>query len=169
MTDASRATLLRLLQDSYDELRNTLTRLLGSPELASDALQDTFLRVEAATEIGPIVSPKNYLLRIARNIAVDHRRADARHATVSEVEILMELADEAPGPARIAESRSEIEALKRALMALPHRRREIFLAAWVEGASRREIAARFGISERRIKAELKIAREYCAAHMFQTE
>lgn len=165
MAETSRATLLNLLLTGYDDLKQRLTRRLGSAELAGEALQDTFLRLELAGEIGAVSSPQGYLFRTALNIATDRRRAEARYLTHVEIEALLDLADPAPDPQRDVEARSEVEALKRALAELPPRRREIFLGAWVEGIPRQELAARFGVSARTIKLELRLARDYCALRL----
>lgn len=165
MTETSQAVLRRLLLDNYNDLIRRLTSRLGSRDLAQDALQETFLRVERTTEIGELKNPYTYLIRIALNIATDRRRVERRRLTTSEVDVLLTLPDQTPGPAQTAEARSEIEMLERALGEMPERRRQIFLAAWVEGAPRRDIAARFGISIRTLTLELKAAREYCAQRL----
>jgi RNA polymerase sigma-70 factor, ECF subfamily len=165
MAESSRITLRRLLLVGYDDLKNRLTRRLGSAELAGEALQDTFVRLECAGEIGPVNSPQAYLFRTALNLAADRRRAENRRLTVSEVEDLLEIADETPGPAHVAEARSDIEMLERALGELPQRCREIFLAVWVYGVPRQRLAERFGVSERTIKVELRRAREHCALRL----
>lgn len=165
MAETSRVTLRRLLLVGYDELKSRLTRRLGSAELAGDALQDTFLRLECAAEIGAVNNPRAYLFRTALNVAADHRRSESRLLNVGEVDALLDVADETPGPARVAEARSDIEALKQALNELPVRCREIFLAVWVDGVPRQEVAERFGVSVRTIKIELRRAREHCAVRL----
>jgi len=142
-----------------------LTRRLGSAECAGEALQETFLRLEQGGEIGPVGNPAAYLFRMAMNIAANRRVAENRRLTVSETDKLLEIPDEAPGPFQLAESRSEIEALKRALAELPERRREIFLAAWIEELPHQVIAKRFGVTTRTIQIELRRALEHCASRL----
>jgi RNA polymerase sigma-70 factor, ECF subfamily len=165
MAETSRSILLNLLLTGYDDLKLRLTRRLGSSDLAGEALQDTFLRLELAGDIGVVSSPQGYLFRTALNIATDRRRAESRHLNHVEVDALLDLADSSPDAARTIEGRSEVEALKRALAELPPRRRAIFVAAWVEGVPRQVLAARFGVSLRTIKLELKRARDYCALRL----
>jgi RNA polymerase sigma-70 factor (ECF subfamily) len=162
MTVTSRATLLQLLLVRYDDLKRRLTRRLGSAELAGEALQDTFIRLECTPQIGPVQNPQAYLARMAFNIAANYRVAENRRLTVSESEALLDIPDEAPDPARTIEARSEIEALKRALAELAPRRRDIFMAAWVEEVPHSEIAARYDVSVRTIQIELKHALEHCS-------
>lgn len=164
MAESSRATLRNLLLTGYDELAKRLTFRLGSADLARDALQDTYLRLERTPQIGPVRSPKSYLLRMALNIAANRRIAENRLLTFVEAEALLQVADDVSDPARAVEARSEIEALKRALAELPARRREMALAAWVDDLSQKDIAQRFGVSVRTVQLELKAALAFCALH-----
>jgi RNA polymerase sigma-70 factor, ECF subfamily len=165
MIETSRATLRHLLLGGYDDLKRRLACRLGSMDLAGEALQETFLRLECAGDIGPVRQPRAYLYRIALNIAINRRVAENRRLTAAEAEALLDVVDETPDPARTAEARSEVEALKRALVELPPRRREIFLAAWVYEVPHQKIAERFGITLRTVQMELKDAREHCALRL----
>lgn len=153
--------LKNLLVAQYQDFVRWLTRRLGSAELAQDALQETFLRLDQGNSIGPVRNPKAYLMRTALNMAANRRAADNRRLVSDEINNLLELPDDAPDPARAAEARSEIDALKRALEELPARSREIFLASWVENLPHQEIARRYGISVRTVQIELKQALEHC--------
>ena len=161
----SRLTLRRLLLDRFDDFKSRLTRRLGCSERADEALQETYLRLEQGREIGPVQSPSAYLFRMAVNTATNQLVAQNRRLTVSETEALLQVPDETPGPMRVIEARSEIEALERALAELPDRRREIFFASWVEGLSHRAIAERFGVSVRTVQVDLKRALEHCAVRL----
>ncbi|NIK88953.1 RNA polymerase sigma-70 factor (ECF subfamily) [Rhizomicrobium palustre] len=154
-----------LLVTQYQDFVRWLTRRLGSSDLAQDALQETFLRLEQGSSIGPVHNPKAYLLRIALNMASNRRAADNRRLATSEVDKLLDLPDDAPDPARAVEAKSEISALKRALAELPARRREIFLASWIENLPHPEIARRYQISIRTVQIELKLALEYCDSRL----
>jgi RNA polymerase sigma-70 factor (ECF subfamily) len=165
MAETDRATLRSLLQAGYEDLRQRLARRLGSTDRANDALQETFLRLECAPTIGPVSNPQAYLLRVALNVASNLRVAETRRLTAPETEALLALPDDKPGPGQIAEARSEIAALKRALGELPTRRRAIFLAAWRDGEAHQGIADRLGVSLRTIQIELKQAAEHCAVRL----
>jgi RNA polymerase sigma-70 factor (ECF subfamily) len=149
----------------YDVLKGRLTRRLGSADLAGEALQDTFVRLQCAAEIGHVRSPHAYLARMAFNLATNRRVAEGRRLNVSGTETLLDIADDAPDAARAAEARSEIEALKRALAELPSRRRAIFLAAWVEEVPHAGIAERFDVSVRTVQIELRYALEHCSLRL----
>lgn len=166
MKPSSLAVLRDLLTQRYDDLKRRLAWRLGSVELASDALHDTWLRLDDRKEtMGPVANPLAYLMRMATNVALDRIERDRRYMSSDEVESLMdELVDPAPGPGELAAARDEIEALARLIDGMPPRRRAIFLAVRVDELSNQAAAARFGVSARLIGLELKRAHEYCMAH-----
>jgi RNA polymerase sigma factor (sigma-70 family) len=158
----SLGALRRLLIDSYDEIKRRLTQKLGSSDLASDALQDAWVKIARVETLGDIRNPRQYILGVAMNAARDRiKDADNRYLSQTEIDGLLDVADEAPGPARIVEGRSELQLLEAILLELPKRRREILLAARVDKLPRQEIAHRFGISQRLVEKELQRAAEYC--------
>jgi RNA polymerase sigma-70 factor (ECF subfamily) len=153
-----------LLAD-YNGLSKRFARRLGSADLAHEALHEAFLRLDRVVESEPLRSPKAYLLRIVINVARDSRRARRHRLSASEVDALLDVVDEAPDPARVIEARSEIEALKRALMELSARQRQIFLAAVVEEVPHRDIAKRLGIHVRTVQLDLTHALKHCAVRL----
>ena len=165
MSYSNRAALLTLLVANYDELRQSLARRAGSVDLADEAMQDTFLRLSSATVIGPIRDLRAYLFRVAMSVVSNRRVAERRHLSVSEVDAIFDAVDDSPDPERIAEARSEINALKRVIQELPSRRREILVAAFVDEVPLRGIAQRFGVSVRTIQVELKRALVHCAMRL----
>jgi RNA polymerase sigma-70 factor (ECF subfamily) len=165
MSDTSRAALLTLLVASYDDLRQRLMRRSGSADLAEEALQDTFLRLSKATIAEPIRDLNAYLYRVAVSVLSNRRVAERRHNSAVEIDALFALADDDPGPERVVEARSEIEAFKRAVLELPVRRREIVVAVFVHEMPLSKVAQRFGVSMRTIQVELKQALAYCALRL----
>lgn len=154
-----------MLVTNYTSLSQRLARRLGSAENANEALQDTYIRLTKEHELGPIRRPQDYLFRIALNIAADRRRAEARKLTSGEVDALLDIADDAPDPARTAEARSDLRLLEQVLTELPVRRRAIFKAALLEEIPRREIAKKFGVSVRTVDFEIQRALEHGTRRM----
>jgi RNA polymerase sigma factor (sigma-70 family) len=167
MTETTLVALRQLLLQGYDELKVRLTQRLGSSELAGDAMQDTWLRLQHTEAIGVVRNPTNYLFRVALNIARDRLSADRRLLSAIEIERLINLEDEAPNPARVAEDRSDLRVVEALMAELPPRQREIVAAARLDGMPRREIAERLGISLSLVEKELKLAHEYCLARRRQ--
>lgn len=165
MTIDTISSLRSLLLAEYVDFDRRLTRRLGSPDLASEALNETYLRLAGMREIGPVRSPKAYLFRIALNIAIDRRRAEKRRLTADEVDSLLEIPDDRPDAARVIEDRSDVELLQRAIAELPERRRRVLMLSRIEGLPNREIAALLGVTVRTVETDLKQAVEHCAERL----
>lgn len=163
----STSSLRDMLAQRYEDLKRRLAWRLGSVELASDALHDTWVRLEDRDEKnGPVLNPAAYLMRMATNLALDRLERDRRYMSGDELDQLMaELVDPAPGPVQLASARDEMQALAAVIDTLPPRRRAIFLAVRLEDLSIPQAAARFGVSRRLVGLELQRAHEYCLARM----
>ena len=96
MTDSSPDSLRQVFLLGYDDLKARLTQRLGSAELASDALQDAWLRLEKVTLIGPVQRPWPYVLRIAYNIALKRLRREREIVTLDDARAALSLVDDAP-------------------------------------------------------------------------
>jgi RNA polymerase sigma-70 factor (ECF subfamily) len=160
MSETTWAMLRELLVDRYDELKQRLARRLGSTEMATETLHETWLRLARTGSPGVVHSPTSYVFRVALNVAFDRRHAEGRELSAPDIEALRHLDEDELSPLRIAEARSEIMALKEALDELPARCRSVFVAARVEGVPQADIAKRLGISTRMVERELKRAFDY---------
>jgi RNA polymerase sigma-70 factor (ECF subfamily) len=158
--ESSRATLIDFLLTGYDDLKRRLARRLGSADVAADALHDTFLRLSSCVEIGPVKSPRAYLLRVATRLATNRWKGEV--CSLADFEHSFDIIDDAPNPERIVAARSEIEALRIGMMDIPRRRRDILIAAAVEEVPPSVLAERFGVTKRTIQTELKLAVSHCA-------
>jgi len=75
---------------------------------------------------------------------------------------LDELVDRAPGPESIAQARSDVAAVERAMERLPRRHRAVLIALRIDEMTRVEAAARFELSLRSVDTALRQALDYCA-------
>jgi len=162
MANSNRPLLRQLLIAGYTDIRRRLTRRLGSEELASEALHEAYLRLDGAGDAAVVHRPRDYIFRVALNIASDHRRTSNRRLSYSEVEALYHFADTVNDAEREMEARSELAALGRAFEALTPRQRAIVIAVRIDGTPHAELAKRFRISERMVDKELRRALESCA-------
>lgn len=160
MSEAKRVVLRDLLITHYASLSQRLTRRLGSSENAKQALQNTYLRLQREPDIGPVRSPKDYLLRLALSIAADQRRGQRHKLTADAVDALLDVEDAAP-----ARTAAELGALARAMRELPARRRAIFEAALIEKLSRGDLAKRFGVNIDTVDLEVQAALEAGARYL----
>jgi len=165
MTEGVRPVLVDYLTKHYASLKLRVTRLLGNGDLAGDALQDTWMRLNSKEEDGPVHSPGSYLVRMAVNIAVDMQRRQGRSLPFDEVNALMELSDPTPGPVQTSEARSELAAVVELLRHMPQRRREIIVLVRWDGLTQQEVARRLGVSLRTVEYEIKRAHDYLDTKM----
>ncbi|GAA4332071.1 sigma-70 family RNA polymerase sigma factor [Pigmentiphaga soli] len=168
MADDARPVLVDYLARHYASLKLRVARLVGNADLAGDAMQDTWLRLQSrdADQAGaPIQSPASYLVRTAVNIAADIQRRQARSLPADEVEALKALADPAPGPEQVAAARADIGDLLKLVETMPARRREVFVLIHWEGMSQPEAARRLGVSLRTVEYELKYIHDHLNARM----
>ncbi|WP_089025700.1 RNA polymerase sigma factor [Bradyrhizobium mercantei] len=168
MIGDNRARLSRELVENYERLVGSLTRSLGSTDIAYDALHETFLRLDRVSDADTIRNPVDYIFRIALNVAKDGWRAQSRRAGTSDVDELLDIRDDMADPARIVEARSEIAAVKRALTELPARTREVLYHISVEGRTSQQVAAQLDISVRTVESDLKLALHHCADRLDYT-
>ncbi len=162
MSDINRSRLRGQLVENYGSLIKQLTRRLGSVDFAYEALHETFLRLDRVLDATPVRSPVDYIFRTAINVAKDRQKSQKYRVSAGEIDVLLDIADEAPDPSRIVEGRLEIEAFKRALAELPARPREVIQSILVEGKSPHEVAIRLGVSLRTVESDLREALRHCA-------
>jgi len=165
-TVTAEAEALQMDQDTFRAIYDRTARPLwvyllrrtGSSELADDLLQETyyrFLRTNVAYESES--HRKNYLFRIASNLANDTHRRKREH---------VELTDEHTPAARwgsdtAGQSQRRTD-LTRAMAQLKPRQRDALWLAYAEGSSHEEIAQALGVKTASIKLILFRARRKLA-------
>ena len=157
--------LLRFFVDRYETLKRKLVFRLGSLEMAEDVLHDTYVKLATRTLSAPVKSPQSFLLRTAVNLAIDRIRADRALLSAEDVDALLLPDDKVADPADAAAARIDLEAVARAMDALPPLRRQLLFASRIEGTPQKELAQRYGISLRRVEREIHLAHEFCAQQM----
>jgi RNA polymerase sigma factor (sigma-70 family) len=130
-------------------------RVLGSPDLARDAVQEA--AIAAMTDLDRLRSPDRFgawFCGIALNVA-------RRWLRQLRFEVPGQLADQAslaPGPAEAAELADLGARVRAAIDRLPKGQREAVLLFYLQGLSHLEVAAELGISRGAVKARLHQAR-----------
>lgn len=169
MTETARHLLARRLVDRYAMLRKRLTSRLGSTDLATEALHETWLRLSKSEEPATVTNPDAYLFRAALNNALKLSAAERRSLSALEIDAVLDLADDAPDAERIIIAREELATLKRALASLSRRQRDIFLESYAGEASHADMAARYKVSIRTIQADLRIALLHVMARLLEKD
>jgi len=139
-----------------------LARITGDRTLADDLLQESyyrFLRAERAFESE--THRRNYLFRIATNLAHDrHRRTHGAISVALPVDHEAGALSDGRDLAAETERRTD---LARAMATLKPREREMLWLAYAQGSSHEEIAASLGLRKSSIKILLFRARRRLAA------
>jgi len=148
------------------QVYNLCLRMLGSPQAAEDAAQETFF--SAYRNLGRMRGPsvRAWLLRIAANASIDEQRRRTRQRHVSlevpapgaEPDRPLEVADPAPGPEERA-LRGEVgAALQAELLRLPADQRLAVVLCDVEGLNYEEIALAMDSSVGTVKSRISRGR-----------
>ncbi len=146
---------------NYQRLHRRLQRHLGCADRASDCLHDAWLRLGDMAVLPAVQAPEAYVYRVACNVALDRLRGERASFQVQEPE-LEAFADPSPGPEAVAEARSELRALERAMQRLPRRHRAVLEALRIEEMTRQEVARRYQLSLRNVDTALRLALRHCA-------
>lgn len=153
------AVLLRELEPG---LRRYMGRQLGDADAAEDAVQETFLRMLRYRQHSDVGEVRALLFRVAASVVADHRRqartkqAD-RHCSIENTEVASPEAQ----PDRVLSDRQNLDCVKEAIRHLPPRCRQVFLLHRFDGMSYRDIARRFGVSERTVENQIAHALAVC--------
>lgn len=143
-----------------------LVRVTRNRALAEDLVQETFLRLaRSAPDLSPDTPLRAWLFRVARNLAVDHRRW-----ALLDFDRLFELSlwprpvtDATATPLDLAEASETQLRLEAALSELSVEHREVVLLISVEGLEPSEAATVLEVSPEVVRKRLSRARERLAA------
>lgn len=135
----------------YDEHMSGIYRYVlykvGDQTLAEDLTGDVFTKAWEGIERFQWrnIPFKHWLLRISRNLVIDHWRGN-RHPT-SPMEELDSVISNEPAPDKWVERDLEIEGLAKAMASLPDDQRDVILLRFIEGYAHADVAAVLGKSE----------------------
>lgn len=148
------------------DLLGRVVRRLARPEDIDDILQETFIRAYVASKKTQIRHPRSFMVRTARNVALNQLLCAESRRTRS-------VEDDCPSSVYpITEPlESELEAKERflgfcrAVRALPAQCRRVFVLKKVYGLSQQEIAEHLGISESTVEKHVAKGLLMCAQSM----
>ncbi len=150
------AAFERLYEATRAKLYGVLLRILGTPELADDVMQETYLKVwKTAGNFDPtIASPITWMVAIARNRAIDIVRQKG-HVSIEDTPEAMSVAADTPPPLARREMTEELRRLLSCLGKLDPEKQRIVLLAYYSGWSREQLARKLDIPVNTIKTWLR--------------
>jgi RNA polymerase sigma-70 factor (ECF subfamily) len=151
MNGGDRAAFARFYERTSAKLFGVVLRILPDRSMAEDAMQDAYAKIwrNAAAYDARRGSPITWAAAIARNAAIDLRRRELPGGRRRDEDVDL---DTMSGPA--GASAEQMAALRACLDRLDADQRALILAAYLDGESRDELAARLGHPTGTIKSWL---------------
>jgi RNA polymerase sigma factor (sigma-70 family) len=158
----NREPLAELLLRHWDTAVFLASRVLRSPDLAADVVQEA--AIAAMTDLDRLRSPDRFGAWFC-GIALNVSRRWLRQLGAEVPAVLADRESGEPGPAEAAEIADLARRVRGAIDQLPAGQREAVLLFYLQGLSHLEVAAELGISRGAVKARLHQARAALAPRL----
>jgi len=164
------STKMKSLTESFLSCRKRLARMVGRivrPDEIEDIVQEAFVMSYAASRNQEIKNPKAFMMRVARNLALDYvdkaeRKLNCSLQDVDEMAIPEDLNTELH-----CQSDERFLEFCRAVSALPTSCRRVFILKKVYGLSLNEIGDYLGISTSTAEKHVSKGLSFVAEHMLR--
>jgi len=150
----------RLFEEHNRTLVRYLTLRLQSVQEAKEIAQEAYVRVLQLDRPGVESFLKNYLFRVATNLAVDRLRQRGRWKT-APLATDETLDDGINNPEQGALTHEQLDAVVAALSELPPKCRDAFLRFRLDGISQQQIAQELDVTERMVRLYISQGVIYC--------
>jgi RNA polymerase sigma factor (sigma-70 family) len=153
--------------------RDVVVRRLVPPHEVEDIVQETYVRLCQVKNEEDIRSPRTYLVKMVRNLALDYAKRASTRLNVS-AENDEEFASLLSQPQRDETyskvvSDEEFGRFCESARLLPVQCRRVFVLKKVYGYSQREIAEELGISQSAVEKQVAIAIKRCTSFMLEQQ
>ncbi len=161
------------IYDAFVACESSLKRFIGrflyKPEDINDMAQETFLRAYSAIQDREIDSPKAYLFRVAKTMALKELSRKSRQLT----DYIEESTNPEPDPETTLEEEFAAEQKIRifcdAIAELPPQCRRVFLMRKYQALSHKEIARELGITPSAVEKHIALGAERCKKYVENRE
>lgn len=153
------------LYDKYAaQVYGVILRIVRSPEIANDLLQETFWQIwQSAPSYKEQGTPAAWVFRIARNRSMDElRRQKARpksDESIEPAEAALAAGLHQTSAAAEAELRIDQEKVQAAINQIPADQQACLLLAYFEGLTHKEIASKLDLPVGTVKSRMRIGME----------
>jgi RNA polymerase sigma-70 factor (ECF subfamily) len=153
--------LLRLYRKYSTRVFSLLYRILGDRAAAEEVLQDTFYRLWDRSQLyqpekGLLIS---WLLTVARNLALDHKRKESRRADSS---VFARVEDSASTDIESLPEMTSLEdpelsqTIRQVMAQLPSEQRTAIEMAYFDGLTHQELSEKLGESLGTVKTRIRL-------------
>lgn len=163
----SLSSLFMGIQRSLAKVASTI----APPKEIEDIVQETYVRICEMSNEEHIQSPRSFMYRIVKNLALDHVKRAEHRLSISlddnqdaDIQDWLEQASEDSTFNTVA-SKEEFELFCRAVRQLPIQCRRVFILKKVYGYSQKEIAADLDISESTVEKHIAFGIKRCCHYM----
>lgn len=144
------------------QLQRVASRILNSPHLAEEVVEDAALKLCEAEGLMEAESPLAFLHRLVRNLAIDRaRRLKRERLIAAPIEEAERIAMPCACPLETLEQREALAAVMKALDALPLRTRQVFLLHRIDGVPQKDLAEALGVSRTLVNFMIRDATRAC--------
>jgi len=160
--------ILEAFLANQEAIRRYAFRFLKRPEDVDDLTQELFLRTFAAEESRDIASPRAFLFRATKNLALNELAKKDRKTTdyIGDSDSLDVFNNEPQiGIDDELDARQRLFIMAQAIASLPPQCRRVFILRKVHGHTHKEIAVKLGISVKTIEKHLTVGTVKCAEYL----
>ena len=159
----------QVVLEYQDRVYNLCRYMLGNPQDAEDAAQDTFLKAyRNIRDYTPTASLYTWLYRIAVNTCIDHQRNSSLRSFFSLAgsgDHIDTFPSPLPNPETALAEQQSMLALQSALQRISGKLRSVIVLKELEGLSYEEIASVLDVSVGTVKSRISRARDELRNHM----
>lgn len=160
MKDVSSTPVERAFRENTGSLTRFLRQFFATPADVEDVLQETFLKVFEAEHTTSIATPRAFLFKTAKNLALNElsKRRTRRTDAVADIDVLAVLMSERAGHETTPEFQIAIEEQLnlawKSINQMSPRVQEVFVLRKVHGLKQKEIALRLDIAESTVEKHI---------------
>lgn len=158
-----------LITQSFLSFKKALIKIvreiIDDPVEVEDILQETYIKSFEANNKRTIRSPKAYMVKTARNLALNHIASSSAKYSSTDVNDMQSICSNAPLVDEQVEIEKKFKLYCDAIQSLPVNCRRVFVLKQVYGMSQKEIAHRLSISEKTVEYHMGKGLYKCRKYM----